>query len=74
MQRVDYVVSYTTSEGKPRTRKFWNEEDALTYARTNTTTVRVEKQTIEVVWKPAIQGLGETALGTPPTWSNDQQP
>lgn len=56
MQRVDYVVTYTTPEGKPRTRRFWDEGDAMTFARTNQTTRRVERQTIEQVWNGDVAG------------------
>ena len=53
MTRVDYVVSYTTTEGKPRTRAFAYEQDALEFAKA-VSAKRVERTTIDVIWPTAI--------------------
>ena len=49
-QRIDFIVSYITDNGKARVRQFWNEKDARDYARQVNAT-RIDRTSIETIWE-----------------------
>jgi hypothetical protein len=49
-QRIDYIVSYVTENGKARVRQFWNEKDARDYAKQVRAT-RIDRTSIETIWE-----------------------